>query len=155
MQLLASPQSNLSDINGAEQSADHVVRLTAAVFRISEIEKMAIEANAAYILSPELSSSIMYFLHNWSLNYLMPNEANYSEISTIFLQAFGEESPGGAWTVNFLLEKVLYMIESFKGEQTLLLLIIQLLSALAQSQTKYVLFIFFFFYLIFLTINYF
>lgn len=79
----------------------------------------------------------MWFLHNWSLNYLMPNEVHYSEISTIFLQAFGEDSPGGLWTVNFLLEKVLYMIESFKGEESLIKEIIQLLSALAQSQTKY------------------
>ena len=136
LQLLASTQSSLSDINNADQRADHVIRLTATVFRLCEIEKIAIKANAAHILSPELSSTIMWFLHRWSLNYLMPSESYYSEISMTLLLAFGEESPGALWTLNFLLEKIEYNIDAFKGEQTLITETMNLLKTLVKSQTK-------------------
>ncbi|CAB0028566.1 unnamed protein product [Trichogramma brassicae] len=116
LQLFASPQSNISDIAGAEQSADHVIRLTAAVFRLSEVTKIDISYNAAQHLSPELCSSILWFMHRWSLSYLMIKETNYNEISTTLLEAFGEESQGSPWTLNFLVDKIICHIQAFKGE---------------------------------------
>lgn len=138
LQLLASPRSNLSEINGAEQSADHMIRLIAAVFRLSETEKSAISANAAQLLSPELSSTIVWFLHRWSQSYLLPTESNYSEISPTLLQAFGDDTPGALWTVNFLAEKVECNINAFKGERALIEETIQLLSTLVESHPKLV-----------------
>ncbi|XP_015609401.1 exportin-4 isoform X2 [Cephus cinctus] len=136
LQLLASPQNNLSDINGAEQSADHIIRLVAAVFRLCEVEKIAMSADMESLLSPELSITIVWFLHRWSLSYLLPIETYYSEISTILLQAFGEDSPGALWTVNFLLEKVECNISSCKDEPALVKETVQLLVALIESQPK-------------------
>lgn len=136
LQLLASPQSNVTDINGAEQSADHVIRLIAAVFRLCEFEKNAVEANITSMLSPELSCTIVWFLHRWSLNYLAPVETNYSEISTIILEAFGEYSPAALWTVRFVLEKIACNINAFKSEPRLIKDTIKLLVALVESQTR-------------------
>ncbi|XP_046738110.1 exportin-4-like isoform X2 [Diprion similis] len=136
MTLLASPQNSLSDIDGAEQSADHVIRLISAVFRLCQLEKIAISANLTNMLSPELSSSIVWFLHRWSLSYLLPNESFYSEISTTILEAFGADTPGAIWTVRFLLEKVECNINAFKGEPNLIKETMQLLITLVESQIK-------------------
>ncbi|XP_012280513.1 exportin-4 isoform X2 [Orussus abietinus] len=136
LQLFASPQSSLADINGAEQSADHIVRLISAVFRLCEIEKAAISANISNMLSPELSSTIVWFLHRWSLSYLMPIENCYDEISINLLQAFGQDSQGALWTMNFLMEKVRCNISVFKNEPTLMKETMKLLSALVDSGVK-------------------
>lgn len=138
LQLLASPQSDISEINGAEESADHVIRLIAAVFRLCEFEKKAIAANLTSLLSPELSCTIIWFLHRWSLRYLLIVENHYSEISTTILEAYGEESPAALWTMNYLLEKITCNINAFKSEPTLIKYTIQLLVALVKYRNKYV-----------------
>ncbi|XP_063971922.1 exportin-4-like isoform X2 [Diachasmimorpha longicaudata] len=136
LQLLASLGHNISEIQGAEESADHVIRLISAVFRLSEIEKIAIGANIADTLSPELSSTIVWFLHRWSLSYLVPSETYYSEISPTFLQAFGKDSPGAPWMVNFLIEKVECNVNTFKGEPKLIQDTMQMLVALVESPSR-------------------
>lgn len=136
LELLASPQKDISDINGAEQSADHVIRLISAVFRLSEIAKTAINYNAAQHLSPELCSSIIWFLQRWSLVYLMPKETSYAELSTTILQAFGEDTPGCVWTVNFLIEKLECNINAFKGEPNIIKETMKMVNALVDSNEK-------------------
>ena len=138
LQLLASPQSNIADINGADESADHVIRLISAVFRLSEVTKIAISYNAAQHLSPELCSSIVWFLQRWALNYLMLREQSYSEISTTLIQAFGEETPGCRWTLNFLIDKVICNVNGFKGEHNLIKETMKLLITLVDTSSKYV-----------------
>ncbi|XP_014203920.1 exportin-4-like [Copidosoma floridanum] len=136
LELLASPQKDVTEVNGAEQSADHVIRLISAVYRLSEIAKTAINYNAAQHLSPELCSSIIWFLHRWSLVYLMPKESTYAELSTTILQAFGEDTPGCAWTLNFLVEKIECNINAFKGEPNLIKETMKLLSTLVDTPEK-------------------
>ena len=66
-------------ISGHENS-DPVIKLVAAIFRIAEIEKRAIEAGYTSLLSPEVSSTVMWFLRRWALTYLLAQECYYSEI---------------------------------------------------------------------------
>lgn len=113
-----------------------MIRLTASVFRLCEIERSAIEANIISLLSPELISSVVWFLHQWSLNYLAPTENYYSEISISFIQAFGGDSAGAQWAVNFLLDNIKCIINFFKGEETLIEDTIKLLGTLVDSLTK-------------------
>ena len=62
------------------EASDPVIKLVAAIFRIAEIEKRAIEAGYASLLSPEVSSTVMWFLRCWTLTYLLAQECYYSEI---------------------------------------------------------------------------
>lgn len=133
----------MSDINGAEETADHVIRLITVVFRLCEIEKIAIAANRTDILSPELSSTIIWFLHRFSLSYLLPTEDDYYEISTSIVQAFGVDSAGAQWAIDFLLDKIQQNIGAFQGEETLIDEVIQFLLALVKSPAKYVHLIFY------------
>lgn len=155
LQLMASPQCNLSDIPGAEESSDHIIRLTAAIFRLCEIERSAIEANLANLLSPELISSVVWFLHRWSLSYLLPTENYYSEISTTLIQAFGTDGAGAQWAVNFLLDNIKCIINVFKGEETLAEDTVKLLVGLVDTPTKYVYFFRYLTVLFYFLINFF
>ncbi|XP_053997793.1 exportin-4-like [Hylaeus anthracinus] len=136
LQFLASSENVSSDINVATESVDHVIRLVANVFRLCAIEKTAISVRLDSILSPELSCTVMWFLHRWSLHYLLLVEDHYSVISIAFIQAFGEDTPGASWTINFLIEKIVQNINAFKGEPALMKETIKLLIALVDLPKK-------------------
>ena len=85
LEVLASPGQPASDIPGHE-SSDHVLRLVGAVFRLSEIEKRCLEAGLISLWSPEIGSTIMWFLRRWSLTYLATQEGYYQ---VLYLSPFG------------------------------------------------------------------
>lgn len=136
LEYLVSSQNIQSDVSGSMDSIDPIIRLTADVFRLCIIEKTAISIRFENILSPELSSTIIWFLFRWSKSYLVPYETYYSEISTMILQAFGESSPGASWTMNFLVEKIICNIEAFKSEPSLIKGTVELLVALTGTRKK-------------------
>lgn len=115
MKLLASPAQTISEIPNAENMSDHVVRLVAAVFRLCEIERKAIDAKLGKFLSPEVSSSLIFFLRVWSDSYVWTSLEYYSDMSEVLKQAFGEETPGGVWTINFILNKIVHNIQNFSS----------------------------------------
>lgn len=81
LKLLASPTQCISEFPNAEHSTDQVIRLVSAVFRLCEIEKNAIAANMAAFMSPEVSSTVMWFLKFWAEGYLLPPANYYSKVS--------------------------------------------------------------------------
>ncbi|KZC13861.1 Exportin-4 [Dufourea novaeangliae] len=135
-QLLAFSENVSSDINVAIESVDHVIHFVTDIFRLCAIEKTAISVHLDSILSPVLSCTIMWFLHRWALSYLLPIEKYYSEISTTFLQVFGEDAPGTSWAINMLLERIEYSINTFKSEPALMQETIKLLTSLLNSPKK-------------------
>lgn len=80
LKLLASPTQCISDFPNAEQNTDQVIRLISAIFRLCEIEKNAISANMVSYLSPEVSSTIMWFLKFWAEGYLLPPVNYYNKV---------------------------------------------------------------------------
>lgn len=80
LKLLASPTQCISEFPNAEHSTDLVVRLISAVFRLCEIEKNAIAANMSAFMSPEVSSTIMWFLKFWAEGYLLPPVSYYNKV---------------------------------------------------------------------------
>ena len=54
-----------------------------AVFRLCEVEKRAIEANLAHLMSPEVALTNVWFLGRFGVTYLFPNETHYSEVCII------------------------------------------------------------------------
>ncbi|KAK0086967.1 hypothetical protein PV325_002058 [Microctonus aethiopoides] len=137
LQLFVSPQSNISKMSTNYESFDHAIRLAALVFRLAEIEKMAIKGNISHVLSPELSGTIIWFFQRWTLNYLLPDEDIYYQMSPTFYHAFGGESIGAQWTVDFLLEKIHGIITTFIGEEELIKDAMKLFLALVKSKPKF------------------
>ena len=135
LEVLASPGKPASDIPGHE-SSDHVLRMVGAVFRLSEIEKRCVEAGLVSLWSPEIGSTIMWFLRRWSLTYLATQEGYYQEMSIALCTAFGRDTEGAAWTVNFLLEKILSNLTQLNSEPTVVEDTIRLLVSLADCKEK-------------------
>ncbi|XP_021938443.1 exportin-4-like, partial [Zootermopsis nevadensis] len=136
LKLLASPTHQLLDIPGADESSDHVVRLVSSVFRLCEVEKRAVEVKLGRLLSPEVGCTVMWFLRRWSLSYLLPIETYYSEMSMALLAAFGKDTDGATWTVNFLLSKVESNLYSFSSEPALVKDTVRLFIALVDMREK-------------------
>ncbi|XP_069695986.1 exportin-4-like isoform X2 [Periplaneta americana] len=136
LNLLASPGHHLLDIPGADESSDHVVRLVASVFRLCEVEMRAVQVKLGHLLSPEVGSTIMWFLRRWSLSYLLPVETYYSEMSMALLAAFGKDTEGATWTMNFLLSKVESNLCSFSSEPGLVKDTVRLFIALVDMREK-------------------
>lgn len=84
LKLLASPSQSVDAFPGIEEFADPLVRLIAAVFRLCEVEKSAAEARMQYSLSPEVGSTVIWFLSRFSVSYLFPNEDHYFKVSSYF-----------------------------------------------------------------------
>ena len=135
LQVLASPGQPSSDIPGHE-SADPVIKLTASVFRLAEIERRAAEAGFAALLSPEVSGSIMWFLKRWALTYLSAQESFYADMSMAIVAAFGQNTEGAAWTTNFLLSKVMVNLTAMNSETNLVKDTIGLLVALVDTKER-------------------
>jgi len=135
LEVLASPGKPVSQISGYE-SADHVVRLLGDVFRLIEVEKRAMEAGLVHLWSPLVASSLMWFLRRWSLTYLATQEAIYQEISSALVTAFGRDTDGAKWTVNFLLDKCLSNLTRFNSQHDVLEDTIGLILSFADSKEK-------------------
>ncbi|XP_055939615.1 exportin-4-like [Argiope bruennichi] len=121
LQVLASPTHRASDIPGAEQTTDPVVRLISAVFRMCEVEKRALEANLTHLLSPEVSLTLVWFLGRFSVCYLLPNETYYNEMSVILTQAFGKDTEAGLWTLDYVIGKLESNLSLWSSESKLVI----------------------------------
>ncbi|XP_055625763.1 exportin-4-like isoform X3 [Toxorhynchites rutilus septentrionalis] len=118
LKLLASPNRDIQEIPNADINADPVIRLIAAGFRLCELEKSAIEVRMNQFISPELSTTVVWFLRRWSDAYLMP--LNEDSVSMIFKEAFGAGSPGSVWVINYLLNKICLNAQYMRAEQTVI-----------------------------------
>ena len=67
------------DLNN-KMSCSCIDRLISAVFRLCEVEKNAATAKLVDALSPQVTSSMMWFLRRWLKSYLLPDENYYVEV---------------------------------------------------------------------------
>lgn len=118
LKVLASPEQCITQIPNGENVCDGIIRLVAAVFRLCEIENKAIEYKMTQFLSPEVSSNIMWFLNMWSEAYLFMLSEYYATISETLQTAFGLDTPGGNWTLNFILNKICVNVQNLTSEET-------------------------------------
>ncbi|KAJ8027477.1 Exportin-4 [Holothuria leucospilota] len=129
--LLASPGELPSNIQGSDQT-DQVIRylvillvgltmsflLIAAVFRLSEVERLASEAKMTMILSPQVASTVVWFMSRWLVSYLQLNEKNYSEQCSLpFTMVLGRHSDGAQWVTSFLVQKVVSNLTTWSAEE--------------------------------------
>lgn len=146
LKLLASPGQNVSEIPNAEQSADLVIRFIAAVFRLCDVENKAIELKMNAVLSPELSKNIAWFLLMWSESYLLFSSKTHDEVSVIdgigneisesLEMAFGIDTDGGKWTVDFILNKICVNVKSFCTEPQVVNTFLEIFVSLVKNKQK-------------------
>lgn len=65
------------------ERCDHVIRIVFNVLKICIVEDYAVSISLAHFLSPEVGSTLMWFLKRWCLSYLLPVENYYQEVSGV------------------------------------------------------------------------
>ncbi|KAK6169678.1 hypothetical protein SNE40_020678 [Patella caerulea] len=135
LKVLSSPGERVDDIPGS-QTTDGVVRLISAVFRLCEVETRAVNAQLTDCVSPQVGSSTMWFLKRWVLSYLLPDENYYNQMSMALQSAFGRDTEGAQWTINFLIQKVICNITTWSSEDHLLVDSLKVLVALLKNGSK-------------------
>ncbi|CAL4064528.1 unnamed protein product, partial [Meganyctiphanes norvegica] len=111
-------------------------RLMSSVLRLCETESQALKANLGHLLSPEVSSSLMWFLRRFCLSYCLPNESFYAELSVVLTSAFGRDSEGAGWTLNYLLGVVEQTLRQRSGEPGLVEDTVNLLVTMVDSKDR-------------------
>jgi hypothetical protein len=115
---------------------DHIVRIVSDILKLCVVENSAAEAKLGHFMSPEVSSTIMWFLKRWCLSYLLPVENYYQEVSPILVGAVGKDTEGAIFVVNFILDKIYSNICHFHSEPILLRDTVDLLTALVCIKQK-------------------
>lgn len=119
------------------ERCDHVVRLVAAVFRLSEVERQAAFIKELIVtMSPNLACNIMWFMRRWASCFLLPEERYYSEISPSLIVAFGRDGEGSIWCTNFLLSKVEGNLNCFNFDADVVKSTSEMLLSLVDSKEK-------------------
>lgn len=80
LKVLAAPGQDITEIPNGDALCDNLVRLVAAIFRLCEIENKAMAHKMSEFLSPQLISSVMWFLNMFSEAYLFMLAENYSQV---------------------------------------------------------------------------
>ncbi|CAH1799119.1 unnamed protein product, partial [Owenia fusiformis] len=136
LKVLASPGEDVATIPGADTSTDHIIRLISAVFKLCEVEKRAVAANLTHLLSPQVASTLMWLLWRWVPAFLLPDENYYAQISPAIQSAFGRDTEGGQWVMNFLLEKIVSNLSVWSSEESLILDTVQLFSMIVENKHR-------------------
>ncbi|KAK7494569.1 hypothetical protein BaRGS_00014222, partial [Batillaria attramentaria] len=116
LQVLATPSQPVAGIPDAQSKADTVIRLISDILRVCNIEAQASSSRLVGCLSPQVASSSMWCLRRWAAAYLLPNESYYAQISPALNAAFGRESEGGRWVVDYLLQKIASNVVMWNAE---------------------------------------
>ncbi|CAH1119298.1 unnamed protein product [Phaedon cochleariae] len=99
---------------------DHVIRIVFSIMKLCTIEDTAASVSLAQFMSPEVGSTLMWFLKRWCLSYLLPVENYYQELSPVLIGCTGKDTEGARFIVDFVLTKVRSNVHHFKSEPILL-----------------------------------
>ncbi|KAG5885786.1 hypothetical protein JTB14_031220 [Gonioctena quinquepunctata] len=119
LRAIAATESKVARPESFDQ-CDHIIRVVFNVMKLCTIEDYAASVNLAQFMSPEVGSSIMWFLKRWCLSYLLPVEYYYQELSPTLIGCLGKDTEGAKSVVGFVISKIQSNICHFKSEPVLL-----------------------------------
>ena len=111
-------------------------RVFRAGMAVMEVTARGLEAGLSGVLSPMLTQSTLWFLARFASSHLMPTETYYVEMAMNIVGAFGQDSSGARWTIEFLLSAVSSLVKWWSSEEKVLLDAVDLCHTLAESTDK-------------------
>ena len=87
-------------------------------------------------MSPELGGNIVWILSKCCDVYLMPSEADYSQVSIPLVAAFGQDTESARWLVSFVLDKVMGNFRGWLSEPSVLENTAQLFVTLMANKSR-------------------
>ena len=116
---------------------DTVVRLVSVIFRLANLEKLALGLGLSELLSPQVGRTIVWCLRHWAKSYLLPDEKEYDQLSVTLTSVFGPGTDGGKWTLGFLLDKVRTNLSGWSAESQIVEDAALLLLSLVNGKNRY------------------
>ena len=116
---------------------DPVVRLVSVIFRLANLEKLALGSGLSELLSPQVGRTIVWCLRHWAKSYLLPDEKEYDQLSVTLMSVFGTGTDGGKWTLGFLLDKVRTNLSGWSAELQIVEDAAMLLLSLVNNKNRY------------------
>ncbi|KAL1506178.1 hypothetical protein ABEB36_005586 [Hypothenemus hampei] len=135
LKALASTDAKATVPDNLEQ-CDPVIRIGYNVMRLCSIEEAAINMKLGHLMSPEVGSSLMWFLKRWCLSYLLPEEDFYQQMSPVLLACLGRDSECSKLIISFLLNKISANLYCFQTEPILLRDTVELFSDMVCTKQK-------------------
>ncbi|XP_063703188.1 exportin-4-like [Culicoides brevitarsis] len=136
LELIAKPDKDIAEIFQDPEQADPILRITASMLRLAELESTALKCQMGTLLSPELSSTLMFFMRIWLSIYLFPLPEYYETICESVKVAFGIDSECGKWILNYILTKVCANIQQFASENDVIEDTVQVFLAILKQKHK-------------------
>jgi hypothetical protein len=106
-------QSSLATLHASIQlqppqepsKCDPTIRILADVLRLCEMENRAIESGFGSVWSPLLSSTIMWFIGQYTNSYIYVDATYYNPLAQTFVDLFMINSsiPGSNWCMNYII----------------------------------------------------
>lgn len=97
---------------------DPIVRIFYNTFQLCEIEINMFNLNMLSYLSPQVSSTLVWFLKELARTYLFMVEKNYADLSSTLQAIFGQDTQYGLVVLNYLLRKLLTNFYLWSAENT-------------------------------------
>ncbi|KAJ8920418.1 hypothetical protein NQ315_005284 [Exocentrus adspersus] len=99
---------------------DHVIRIVFNVLKLCIVEDYAVSITLGHFLSPEVGSTLMWFLKRWCLSYLLPVENYYQELSPTLIGCLGKDTDCAKLVVKYVIAKIQSNLYYFQSEPILL-----------------------------------
>lgn len=94
---------------------DPAIRILADILRLCEMENRAIESGFGTTWSPLVSSTIMWFLGQFTNSYLYIDVAYYNPLAPIYNEMLIVNAPlhASAWCMNYIINKVAWNMHKY------------------------------------------
>lgn len=137
LKVLASPNEDcIGQIPNAENLCDPIIRIISAVLRLAEVENKTIEYKMSLCLSTEVTTDIIWLINFWSESYLFMSTEYYTTMSETLKTAFGADTPGGKWMLDYILNKICINVQNFSTENNIVQKSVGLFVSLVKSKQK-------------------
>lgn len=97
---------------------DPIIRLFYNSFQLCELENYMFNLNLLQYISPQVATTLMWFLKELSRSYLFMRERNYEELSPSLQLVFGQDTECGVLILSYLLRKLSINFYIWSAENT-------------------------------------
>jgi hypothetical protein len=97
---------------------DPIIRLIFNSFQLCELETQMYSLNMLTHLSPQVATTLMWFMRELTRSYLFMKEEHYTDLSPNLQILFGQDTQSGLWVLNFLLRKLYTNFYIWSAENT-------------------------------------
>ncbi|XP_030763867.1 exportin-4-like [Sitophilus oryzae] len=100
---------------------DHTIRVAFNVLRLCAIEDLAVSMKLGHLWSPEVSSSLMWFMKRWYRTYLLiPLDNYFNEVGYVFWSCLEKDSDCTQIQIEFIINKIAANLYNFQSEPVVL-----------------------------------